>query len=86
MTDTATPISETYTPFQRVIVLITVSSCTALYALTMTVVNVVLPQLQGALSATPDQVAWVVTLNIVATAVVDARRPAGWWRVSASAT
>ena len=33
------------------------------------IVNVTLPQLAGALSATPDQVAWVVTLNLVATAV-----------------
>ena len=41
-----------------------------LYALSLTVVNVVLPQMQGALSATPDQISWVVTLNVVATAVV----------------
>jgi len=34
---------EAFTPFQRALVLITVSTCTALYALTMTVVNVVLP-------------------------------------------
>jgi DHA2 family multidrug resistance protein len=50
-------------------VLLTVSSCTMLYSLTVTIVNVTLPQLQGALSATPDQVAWVITLNLVATAV-----------------
>lgn len=47
-----------------------------LYSLTVTVVNVTLPQLQGALSATPDQVSWVVTLNIVATAV--ATPVTGW--------
>lgn len=38
--------------------------------MTVTVVNVTLPQLQGALSATPDQVAWIVTLNLVGTAIV----------------
>jgi MFS transporter, DHA2 family, multidrug resistance protein len=54
---------------QRTLVLLTVSSCTMLYSLTVTIVNVTLPQLQGALSATPDQVAWVITLNLVATAV-----------------
>jgi DHA2 family multidrug resistance protein len=54
---------------QRTLVLLTVSSCTMLYSLTITMVNVILPQLQGALSATPDQVAWVITLNLVATAV-----------------
>jgi MFS transporter, DHA2 family, multidrug resistance protein len=55
---------------QRTMVLLTVSSCTMLYSLTVTIVNVTLPQLQGALSASPDQVAWVITLNLVATAVV----------------
>ena len=54
----------------RAMILVTVSVCTMLYALTATIVNVALPQLQGALSATPDQIAWVVTLNVVATAVV----------------
>ena len=54
----------------RDLILFTVSLCTTLYALTVTIANVTLPQLQGALSATPDQVSWIVTLNIVATAVV----------------
>ena len=58
------------TSANRLIILITVSLCTMLYALTMTIVNVALPQLQGALSATPDQVSWVITLNVVAAAVV----------------
>jgi DHA2 family multidrug resistance protein len=56
--------------FSRAMILVTVSVCTMLYALTVTIVNVALPQLQGALSATPDQIAWVVTLNVIATAVV----------------
>jgi DHA2 family multidrug resistance protein len=41
-----------------------------LYSMTVTVVNVVLPQLQGSLSASPDQIAWVITLNVVGTAIV----------------
>jgi len=49
---------------------------TFLYAMTVTIVNVSLPQMQGALSATPDQIAWVVTSNIVATAVMTPL--AGW--------
>ena len=61
------------------LVLLTVSLCTTLYAVTLTIVNVVLPQLQGALSATPEQVSWVVTLNVIATAVVT---PATGWFVS----
>ena len=76
---------------RRTLVLLTVSLCTMLYSLTVTIVNVTLPQLQGALSATPDQVAWVVTLNLVATAVVTpmtgwlvgrfGRRPVMIWSV-----
>ena len=54
----------------RAMILVTVSTCTMIYALTATVINVALPQLQGALSATPEQIAWVVTLNVIATAVV----------------
>ena len=60
----------------RVMILITVSMCVMLYALTVTVVNVILPQLQGALSATSEQVSWVVTLNVIATAV--ATPMTGW--------
>ena len=63
----------------RGMVLLTVSLCTMLYALTLTIVNVVLPQLQGALSATPEQISWVITLNVIATAVVT---PATGWIVS----
>ena len=65
---------------QKALILVTVSTCTMLYALTATVINVALPQLQGALSATPDQIAWVVTLNVVATAVVT---PMTGWLVAA---
>jgi DHA2 family multidrug resistance protein len=67
--ETAT-ISEELSQTRRYLILVTIALCTMLYAMTVTIVNVVLPQLQGALSATPDQIAWVVTLNVVATAVV----------------
>lgn len=60
----------------RGLILFSVSMCTMLYAVTLTIVNVVLPQMQGALSATPDQISWVVTLNVIATAVVT---PATGW-------
>ena len=49
--------------------LITCTLVTTLYATAMTIANVSLPQIQGALSAGPDQVAWVVTANLIATAV-----------------
>ncbi|MCH9674024.1 MAG: DHA2 family efflux MFS transporter permease subunit [Gammaproteobacteria bacterium] len=57
-------------PARRWILLICVTSATTLYAMTILIVSVVLPQMQGSLSATPDQVAWVMTFNILATAVV----------------
>jgi MFS transporter, DHA2 family, multidrug resistance protein len=49
--------------------LLTCTLVTTLYATSLTIANVSLPQIQGALSASPDQVAWVVTANLVATAV-----------------
>ena len=61
-----TPVSPTY----KMLVLIIMALSAMLYSLTITMVNVALPQLQGALGATQEQVAWVVTLNVVATAVV----------------
>ena len=42
---------------------------TLLYGMSITLANVVLPQIQGAMSATQDQIAWVVTFNLIATAV-----------------
>jgi DHA2 family multidrug resistance protein len=51
-------------------VLATATSITFLYAMTVSIASVSLPQMQGSLSATQDQIAWVVTFNIVATAVV----------------
>ena len=38
-------------------------------ALDVTVVNVALPHMQGALSATPEQITWVVTSYVIAMAV-----------------
>jgi DHA2 family multidrug resistance protein len=59
-----------------VLLLITCTLVTTLYATTITIANVSLPQIQGALSASPDQVAWVVTSNLIATAVTIPM--AGW--------
>src|SRR5688572_23356933 len=54
----------------RAWVLATCTAVTFLYSMSLTAVNVSLPQIQGALSATPDQIAWVITSNLVATAVM----------------
>lgn len=58
------------TLFQQAMLLATVTFVTMLYAMTVTIANVSLPQMQGSLSTTPDQIAWIVTFNIVATAIV----------------
>jgi MFS transporter, DHA2 family, multidrug resistance protein len=63
----------------RAFVLATCTAVTFLYAMSVTAANVSLPQIQGALSATQDQIAWVVTSNLVATAVMT---PLAGWLVS----
>jgi DHA2 family multidrug resistance protein len=67
------------TGLRRALVLLTCISATFLYAMTVTIANVSLPQIQGSLSASPDQIAWIVTSNIVATAVMT---PTAGWLVS----
>ena len=66
------PDAETdYSPRERLI-LGTATLVTALYAMTVTITNVALPRIQGALSATIDA---LIILNIVATAVATV---SGW--------
>lgn len=62
--------------FGRAMILGTLTMVTMLYAMTVTIANVSLPQMQGSLSATTDQIALVVTFNIIATAV--ATPMTGW--------
>ena len=79
MTAQAVPLSEAEgagAALERALILATCTAVTFLYAMTVTIANVSLPQMQGALSVTPDQIAWVVTSNIVATAVMTPL--AGW--------
>jgi len=56
--------------FQRAMVLATATLTTMLVGMMLLVTSVIMPQLQGSLSATQDQVAWVITFNIIAIAVV----------------
>ena len=50
----------------RYFVLGTVTLATMLFAMAVTNSYVVLPQMQGTLSATQDQIAWTVTFNLMA--------------------
>ena len=58
------------------LILLAVQLSSLLFAMTITLANVVLPQIRGALSTTNDEIAWVVTLNLAATAV--ATPTTGW--------
>ena len=49
---------------------------TLMQALDQTIANVALPYMQGSLSATLDQITWVLTSYIVAAAIMTA--PVGW--------
>jgi MFS transporter, DHA2 family, multidrug resistance protein len=50
-------------------ILLMVQLATMLQGMTITLANVVLPQIKGSMSASPEQIAWVVTANLVAMAV-----------------
>ena len=60
----------------HITVLLILTFVTILYSMTVTIANVALPEIRGTLSATQDQITWIVTANIVATAV--ATPMAGW--------
>src|SRR5215475_837432 len=49
--------------------LLMVQLANMLFGMTITLANLVLPQVRGTLSATQDEIAWVITLNLVAQAV-----------------
>src|SRR3954471_7193483 len=55
---------------------ICVMSATVMQALDTTIANVALPYMQGSLSATLDQINWVLTSYIIAAAIMTP--PTGW--------
>src|ERR1700754_3026439 len=55
---------------QRYLTLATVVLGSSLYGTALLTTSTVLPQMQGALAATPDEIPWAMTFNILATAVV----------------
>lgn len=58
------------------LILLMIQLANMLFGMTITVANLVLPQIRGTLSATQDEISWVITLNLVATAV--ATPMTGW--------
>src|SRR5262244_3310523 len=73
---TSSPVSLFSVSPRQWLILLTVQLSSLLFGMTITLANVVLPQVRGALSATQDEIAWVITLNLVATAV--ATPMTGW--------
>jgi MFS transporter, DHA2 family, multidrug resistance protein len=67
------------TTAQRVLTLATVVLASSLYGTALLTTSTVLPQMQGAMSATQDEIAWAMTFNILATAIVT---PMTGWLVS----
>jgi DHA2 family multidrug resistance protein len=62
-------------PYRLIITLCTVGA-TLMQALDQTIANVALPYMQGSLSATTDEITWVLTSYITAAAIMTA--PVGW--------
>lgn len=54
----------------RVLILVMVVLGSTLYATTLLIASTLLPQMQGTMSATQDEIAWAMTFNILATAVM----------------
>ena len=61
---------------RKILILVALITTTTLYGTTLLIVATVLPQIQGTMSATADEIAWVVTFNILATAI--ATPMSGW--------
>jgi DHA2 family multidrug resistance protein len=63
----------------RGLLVVSVMLATLMQALDTTIANVALPNMQGTLSATQDQISWVLTSYIVAAAIAT---PATGWLAS----
>lgn len=58
------------------LILLMVQLANLLFGMTITLANLVLPEVRGAVSATQDEISWVITLNLAATAI--ATPMTGW--------
>ena len=63
------PATGPFTSTERLIITVPVLAASLLHSMNMSSAYVALPQMQGNLSATPDQIGWVVTAFVVATAI-----------------
>ena len=63
------PIDPVSVP-RRIMIMISIVVGSTLYSTTLLIASTLLPQMQGAMAATQDEIAWTMTFNILATAVV----------------
>lgn len=75
VTDATSTIVES--KLQRALILLALTFCSALPTLNVTIANAILPQIRGDLSAGLEEISWVLTATLVATAV--AMPTAGWF-------
>jgi DHA2 family multidrug resistance protein len=61
---------------RRIMIMISIVIGSTLYSTTLLIASTLLPQMQGAMAATQDEIAWTMTFNILATAV--ATPMTGW--------
>ena len=66
----ADEFAESLSAVQRYFILAAVVLGSSLYSTALLTTSTILPQMQGAMSATQDEIAWIMTFNILATAVV----------------
>ena len=64
------------TATRRAMIMTSVVLGSMLYSTTLLIASTLLPQMQGAMAATQDEIAWAMTFNILATAV--ATPMTGW--------
>src|SRR5271168_1897873 len=76
MSPTSVPVSSAVPGLRRNMVTICAMTATIMQALDTTIANVALPYMQGSLSASQDQINWVLTSYICAAAIMTA--PVGW--------
>ena len=75
MSGSAAPAASRSFP-HRAIITVCAMVATLMQALDSTIANVALPYMQGSLSASYDEITWVLTSYIVAAAIMTA--PVGW--------
>src|SRR6476660_2424918 len=62
--------SGTNAPLNRGMITVSIMLATIMQVVDMTIVNVALPHMQGSMSATQDQISWVLTSYIVSAAIM----------------